>query len=119
MPRKLSLSSRIGDPSTSLGMTGDLLVAEIFEVGCDFEIFTADKLNDALQFVLLFPSYPNLPVLQRALHFEAGLFDRLDYLFRLFAFQALLNLQFLPRVAQRRNIRFHLLNVTQVNAAFG
>ena len=27
------------------------LVAEIFEVGCDFEIFTADKLNDALQFV--------------------------------------------------------------------
>src|SRR5439155_18251948 len=76
------------------------LVAEIFEVGRDFEIFSADKLDDALQFVLFFPSHPNLPVLQRTLHLEAGFFDRLDYLFRLFAFQALLNLQFLPRVTQ-------------------
>ena len=95
------------------------LIPEIFEVGCDFEIFAADKLNDALQFVLFFPSHPNLPILQRALHLEAGFFDRLDYLFCFFPFQALLDFQFLPRVAQRLNIGFHLLDVTQVNAALG
>ncbi len=39
------------------------LVAEIFKVGCDFEIFTAHKLNHALEVVLLFSGHPNLPVL--------------------------------------------------------
>src|SRR6266550_6134464 len=92
------------------------LVPEIFEIGRDFEIFAAHKLNDALQFVLLFPSHANLPVLQRALHLEARFLNRLDNLLRLFALQALPNLQFLPRVAQRRNIRFHLLDVTQINS---
>src|SRR5205814_4410828 len=55
-----------------------LSVAEIFEAGRDFEIAAAHKLNDALQFVLLFPGHANLPVLQRALHLETGLFDCLD-----------------------------------------
>src|SRR5438046_1031423 len=110
-----------GQRSEVRGQTSEdrdqILVAEILEVGGDFEIVAAHKLNDALQFVLLFPSHPNLAVLQRALHLEAGLLYRLDNLLRLLTFQALLNFQFLPRMAQRRNIRFHLLDVAQINTA--
>jgi hypothetical protein len=48
------------------------LIPKIFEVGRDPKIFAAHKLNDALQFVLLFSRHANLPVLQCALHLEAG-----------------------------------------------
>ena len=46
------------------------LIPEIFEVGRDFEIVAAHKLNDALQVIFLFPGHADLPVLQRALHLE-------------------------------------------------
>ena len=65
----------------------------------DYHPDLPDKRDHYLQFILLFSRDPNLPILQLVLHFEATGLDRLNDLLRLLPFEALLNFQFLPRVA--------------------
>jgi hypothetical protein len=74
-------------------------VPEIFEIRRDTEVATTHELNDGLQVVFLFSGDANLPVLQLALDFEPLGFDRLNNFFGFVPFEALLDLQFLPCVA--------------------
>ena len=74
-------------------------VSEVFEVCCYAEVAAAHELNDSLQVVLLFSGDANLPILQLALDLEPLRFDRLDNFFGFVSFEALLDLQFLPGMA--------------------
>ena len=86
-----AIASRIVAPQSS--------VPEVLEIRGDTEVATAHELNDGLQVVFLFSCDANLTVLQLALDFEALGFDRLNNFFGFVPFEALLDLQFLPGVA--------------------
>src|ERR1043166_123931 len=77
------------------------LVAEVLESRRHTEVAAAHKLNYRLQIIFLFSGHPNLSILQLALHFEPLGFDRLNDLFRLIAFEALGDFQFLSGVPDR------------------
>ena len=76
------------------------LIPEVFEVRRYAEIAAAHKCDHVLKIVPLLSSHANLPVLELALNFEILALDRENDLLGLIAFEALLNFQFLPRMAQ-------------------
>src|SRR5437879_5827262 len=76
-------------------------VAEVSKLEPHAEISRAAKGDHSLQFIAALSSHANLPVLQRGLHFERLLLDRLDDLLGLVAFEPLLDCEFLRRVAER------------------
>jgi len=79
-------------------VSGLASVSKVLEVCRDVEIATADELNHGLKLIFLFSGHANLSILQLALNFEVLRFDRLNDFLGFIALQALLDLEFLPRV---------------------
>src|SRR5277367_3987691 len=91
------------------------LIPEILERERHGEIPATQEGDDLLQLVALLARHANLPLLQRALHLERLLFDRLDNFLRLVALEALLDQEILRGVAERRNRRILPLHVAEVD----
>src|SRR6516164_3593754 len=96
-----------------------LLIAEVCELERDWKVFRPHRGNHRLKFVPAFAGHADLLVLNLGGYFEFRLADIADDLFGNIGRNTLFDLNQLPRMPQRRNVRLALLDAFEADIAFG